>query len=162
LLDHNEVDIVCTLDTHIYNTTYIIRNEEKLGAHFVCSPKHPLAREESLSVEALLQEPFLLTEKGMSYRRLLDAKLAEASLEISPFFECGRADLICKLTEENAGISFLPDYVTEEAVQSQTLVRLPVENFEIELWKQILYHRDKWISPQMQVTMDYLAQISLR
>lgn len=162
LLDHNEVDLVCTLDAHIYNTTYIIRNEEKLGAHFVCSPKHPLAQAETLSVEALLQEPFLLTEKGMSYRQLLDSKLAKDSLEINPIFECGRADLVCKLTEENAGISFLPDYVTEKAVQSQALVRLPVEDFEIELWKQILYHRDKWISPQMKVTMDYLAQISLQ
>ena len=98
----------------------------------------------------------------MSYRQLLDSKLAEDSLEINPIFECGRADLVCKLTEENAGISFLPDYVTEKAVQSQALVRLPVEDFEIELWKQILYHRDKWISPQMKVTMDYLAQISLQ
>ncbi len=161
LLDHNEVDIVCTLDAHIYNTTYVIRHEEKLGVHFICSPKHTLAQKKSLSVDELLTEPFLLTEKGMSYRHLLDSKLAKDSKEIHPIFECGRADLVCKLAEENAGIAFLPDYVTEEAVKNGTLIRLPVENFEIELWKQLLYHRDKWVSPQMKVVMDYLAQITL-
>ena len=161
LLNHNEVDLVCTLDNHIYNTMYLISSEEKLGIHFVCAPSCPLARMETVTIQDLLEYPFLLTEKGMSYRRLLDEHLASQSTEIHPILEMGNADLLCRLVEENMGISFLPDYVTRKAVQEKKVVRLHIEGFDVELWKQVLYHRDKWISAPLQLALDYLSKISL-
>ena len=116
LLDHNEVDLVCTMDSHIYNASYVIASEEKLGVHFVVSRDNPLARKCCLTKEDLLTQDMLLTEKGMSYRRMLDEWMAKASLEICPVLETGRADLICSLVERNVGVGFLPDYVTQAAV----------------------------------------------
>lgn len=162
LLDHNEVDMICTLDNHVYDTNYIIAGEEKIGSHFVCSAAHPLAKRENVAVAELLEEPFLLTEKGMSYRRMLDEGLARDSMEIHPVLELGNADLICRMVEEGMGLSFLPDYVTERAVRSGGVVRLPVAGFEVELWKQLLYHRDKWMSQPMQAVLRHLSGILLR
>ena len=161
LLDHNEVDVVCTLDNHFYDTNYVIANEERVGLHFVASSDNPLAGMESVSITELLAQPFLLTEKGMSYRRLLDERLAQDSLEIQPILEIGHADIICQLVEKNIGLSFLPDYVTEEAVQRGGIVRLNVPGYEPELWKQLLYHRDKWLSPQMDAVIGQLSAVIL-
>ena len=161
LLDHNEADIVCTLDNHIYSTNYIISNEEKVDIHFICSADNPLANNTTLTVNDLLNEPFLLTEKGMSYRRLLDENMAKNSIEIKPVLEIGSADLICKLIKDNMGISFLPDYVTKSAVEKGDIVKLNVADFNVELWKQLLYHRDKWVSQQMQAVINYLSSIKL-
>lgn len=161
LLDHNDVDIVCTLDNHIYNTNYVTVNEKKVGAHFVAPSSHSLASQASLFVEDLLDQPFLLTEKGMSYRRLMDEMLARNSIEIQPVLEIGRADLICELVEQGLGLSFLPDYVTESAVRRSSIVRLNVPGFEPELWKQLLHHREKWISPQMQAVITHLSDVLL-
>lgn len=161
LLDHNEADIVCTLDNHIYSTNYIISNEEKVDIHFICSADNPLANNTTLTVNDLLNEPFLLTEKGMSYRRLLDENMAKNSIEIKPVLEIGSADLICKLIKDNMGISFLPDYVTKSAVEKGDIVKLNIADFNVELWKQLLYHRDKWVSQQMQAVIDYLSSIKL-
>ncbi len=161
LLDHNEADIVCTLDNHIYSANYIISNEEKVDIHFVCSANNPLANKNDLTINDLLTQPFLLTEKGMSYRRLLDENMAKNSIEIQPVLEIGSADLICNLIEDNMGLSFLPDYVTKSAVEKGNIVQLKVQNFNVELWKQLLYHRDKWVSQQMQAVLDYLSNIKL-
>lgn len=161
MLMQNEVDIVCTLDNHIYNASYVIANEEKVGAHFVCSSKNALAQEKNHTVERLLSEPFILTEKGMSYRRLLEEKLAEKSMEIAPILEIGSANHICSLVEDNLGVSFLPDYVIKDGIKAGTIVKLEVENFEVELWKQILYHRDKWMSAPMEAVLKYISEISL-
>lgn len=161
LLDHNEADLVCTLDNHIYNSSYVIAAEERVGVHFVVAADHPLAKMKLLSKEDLLHEDFLLTERGMSYRRLLDEWMARDSMQIQPVLETGSADLICRLVEQGAGMSFLPDYVTEDAVQRGTVVRLEAEAFYPELWKQLLYHRNKWISRPMQAVIDHLAGISL-
>lgn len=161
LLDHNEVDMVCTLDNHIYNTTYVINTEEQLSVHFVCAANNPLVSKGEIHIEDLLNEPFILTEKGMSYRRLLDEYLAASSIEITPILELGNADIICKLVSDDIGISLLPDYVTESAVKNNSIIRLNVNDINVELWKQVLYHRDKWMSQPMSIVMDHLSRIKL-
>lgn len=158
LMNHNEADAILTLDSHIYDTEYVIFREETVKMHFVASAGCPLTRKGALSVTELLSWPFLLTEKGMSYRRLLDEGLAERSLEVKPILEMGSARLICSLIGEGAGISFLPDYVTQQDVEAGLLVRLDVTDFEVEIWKQLLYHRDKWVSPQLETVLEYCAE----
>ena len=155
LLNHNEADLVLTLDSHVYNTEYVIAGEERVGVHFAAAADHPLAQRKNLSVEDILQEPFLLTERGMSYRRLLDEKLAERSLEIVPVLENGNTHELCRLAEEGAGITFLPDYATAPFVAAGRLARLNVADLEVEVWKQLLYHRDKWLSEPIRAVMDY-------
>lgn len=161
LLDHNEVDLVCTMDSHIYNTNYVVVNEDKVGVHFVVSAENSLAKQEKLTVQDILEHPLMLTEKGMSYRRILDEWLAKDGVELHPVLEISNTDAICTLVEQGIGISFLPDYVTEQAVTRGKLVRLEMEEFHPDLWKQLLYHRDKWLSPQMEAVIDYLAGILL-
>lgn len=155
LLNHNEVDLVLTLDNHIYHAEYKIAHEEQIAVHFVASASHPLAQRPSLLVSDLLQEPFLLTERGMSYRRLLDEALAARSMEITPLLELGNTDYIRQLVEQNTGISFLPDYAIRDAVAAGTICRLPVTDFSLDVWRQLLYHRDKWVSPAMQAVIEY-------
>ena len=162
LLNQNEVDMVYTLDNHIYDSAYIIASEEKVNSHFVAAPAFPGLESPSISIKELVTLPFLLTEKGMSYRRLMDERLAAMSLAIHPVLETGNANLICHLAEQNMGVSFLPDYVTKESVEKGHLRYLHIDGFEIDIWRQLFYHHDKWVTPQMQAVMDYLAAESNR
>lgn len=160
LLDQNEVDFVYTLDSHIYNTDYVIVREAKEGAHFVANAGHPLCGKSGLSITDLAKQPFLLTEKGMSYRRILDEYLASMSLEVKPVFEVGNTELICRMLEQNASVvSFLPDYATRAAIRSESLAYLDIRSFEVDLWTQLLYHRDKWISPQMEAVIEVFKNL---
>lgn len=161
MLDRNEVDLVCTLDNHIYNNNYVIASEERVGVHFIVPASHPLAKKQRLSKQDLLGQDFLLTERGMSYRRLLDEWMARDSLQIQPVLETGSADLICRLVAQGAGMSFLPDYATEAAAKAGAIALLEAEDFFPELWIQLLYHRNKWVSRSMQAVVDQLTGISL-
>ena len=158
LLDHNHADLVCTLDTHIYNHSYVIAAEEPVGVHFVVAAHHPLAQKTYLTKHDLLSHDFLLTERGMSYRRLLDDWMAQDSMQIQPILETGSADLILHLVEQGVGMSFLPDYVTEEASTAGRIIRLQAEDFHPELWIQLLYHKNKWLSRPMQAMLTYLSE----
>ena len=160
LLDHNQVDLVCTLDNHIYNHNYVIAAEVRVGVHFVVATNHPLAQKELLTKRDLLHQNFLLTEQGMSYRRLLDEWMAKDSLQIQPILESGSTDLLCQLVQQGIGVSFLPDYVTESAVQMGNIQRLEAEDFQPELWVQLLHHKNKWVSRAMQAVIEHLADVS--
>lgn len=156
LLGRNQVDLVITLDQHLYSREYVMMDEEQIAVHFVAAAQSPLAGRR-LTMDQLVTQPFLLTEKGMSYRRLMDEQLARANLEVSPILESGNTDLLRRLAEQGMGLAFLPDYVTQASVEQGRLCRLEVEGLQVEVWKQMLYHRDKWVSPQMKIFMDYFT-----
>lgn len=160
LLNQNQVDFVYTLDRHIYHSDYVIVTESREAVHFVTGYQNRLSRKKQILLENLICQPFILTEKEMSYRKLLSEYLASRSLEIQPVFEVGNTELICRMLEKNtSAVSLLPDYVTEKAAREKRLVRLDVKDFQLEIWKQLLYHRDKWISPQMQAFMNVIKEV---
>ena len=60
--------------------------------------------------------------------------------------------------EQGLGLSFLPDYATDAAAAAGTVVRLDVADGETEVWRQLLYHREKWLSPAIRAVMTYCLQ----
>jgi len=160
LLGHNETDLVLTLDSHIYHAEYVIAHEARIHTHFIAPADSPLRQKGTLGIADLLESPFLLTEQGMSYRRLMDEQLAARSLEIVPVLEIGNTEQIVSLVAQGVGLSFLPDSATESAVRAGKIIRLQIADFSIDIWKQLLYHRDKWVSPAMQRVIDYCRSIA--
>lgn len=158
MLERNEVDVLFTLDDHIYIQDFIIAKESQVKLHFVTGASSPLAGRKNLHIEDLLGYPFLLTEKGMSYRKILDAKLAQLSIELEPVLEAGRTDILSYCIEEGNGISFLPDFVTEPKVREGKLVRLDVANFDLAIWKQLIYHRNKWLSAPITAFIEFVKK----
>ena len=159
MLNQNEVDLVYTLDSHIYDRRYIIATEQRVQAHFVAGEAFFHCAE--MTLEELVRQPFILTEKGMSYRRLMDEQLARRSLELSPLLEVNNTRLICHLVEEGVGLAFLPDFVTEASVAAGKMRRLEAGGFAVELWKQLLYHRGKWVSPPIETIIDRIEKLHL-
>ena len=158
MLDHNEADVVHTLDSHVYGRDYIIAKEEPVQMHFVTSAGSPFAEKKGLSVKDIINEPFVLTEKGVGYRRLLDRALEKMSLEINPILELGRTDIITEVLTNGIGISFLPEIVTRDAVANGTLVYLDIVDLRFDVWKQLLYHRNKWLSPTLRCFIEYVKK----
>lgn len=158
ILDHNEADVIFTLDSHVYQQDYIIAKEERISTHFVTGANSPFANRKNLSIKDIIDEPFILTEKKMGYRRVFDNMLARMSLEIKPVMEIGRTDLITYSMEKGVGISFLPDFVTSRKVAEGTLVYLDIIDFEIDIWKQLIYHKNKWISRHFKAFIDYVME----
>lgn len=159
LLDHNEVDLVCTLDFHIYDTGYTMLCEKQTEARFVAPPEHPLATGENISLATLTEQDFLLTEKNMSYRKILDERLAEYNMEIRPKLTSGNTGLLASLVAQGAGCSFLPEYVVAPIAEQGAIRFLNVETEPFYLWIQLLQHKDKWLSDAIRVTVDLFKEI---
>ncbi|MBQ7972179.1 MAG: LysR family transcriptional regulator [Lachnospiraceae bacterium] len=158
MLDHNEADFIITLDSRLYNKDYIIAKEQPLSLHFVASTASKFAGIKKLCVKDIINEPFILTEYGQGYRRVMDRELAKMSLEVTPVLEIGRTDIITRMIAENNMISFLPDFVTRDFVDSGVLCYLDVYDIHVDIWKQLIYHRNKWISKSMKTFLDYVKE----
>ena len=162
MLDRNEADIILTLDSHVYSREYVIAKEERVQMHFVTGAQSPFAKKRNLSIRDFASEPFLMTERGIGYRRVLDEVLAKMSIEINPILEIGRTDIITKVLSNGIGISFLPEFVVKEGVESGALAILDVADVKIDVWKQLIYHRNKWMSHSLLSFIEYVKQAEFK
>lgn len=156
MLDHNEADAIITLDSHSYRKDYVIAKEQPLPMHFVASSSSRFAGVRDLRMADIAGEPFILTEYGQGYRRVLDKELAKKSIDITPTLEIGRTDIITNILAKSNMISFLPDFVTRELAEAGELCYLDVCDMHIDIWKQLIYHKNKWMSKALRTVIEYI------
>ena len=124
--------------------------------HFVTNANLEFAGQTGLSIRDIAKEPFVLTEYGQGYRRAFDSELAKRSIDITPVLEIGRTDMITSVLAKSSMISFLPDFVTKPLVDAGLLCYLDVSDMNIEIWKQLIYHKNKWMSKSLKALIDYI------
>ena len=159
MLDHNEADAIITLDSHSYRNDYVIAKEQLLSMHFVTNAQSKFAGIPNLKIEDIINEPFILTEYGQGYRRVFDKELAKKSLDITPVLEIGRTDIITSILAQSNMISYLPDFVTKPLIESGRLCYLDVTDMNIDIWKQLIYHKNKWISKSLKTFIEYVKAV---
>ena len=159
MLDHNEADAIITLDSHSYRNDYVIAKEQLLSMHFVTNAKSKFAGMKNLKIADIINEPFILTEYGQGYRRVFDKELAKKSLDITPVLEIGRTDIITSILAQSNMISYLPDFVTKPLIESGRLCYLDVTDMNIDIWKQLIYHKNKWISKSLKAFIEYVKAV---
>lgn len=158
MLRKNDIDILYFIDQKIYFPEWVKVYEQPEKIFFVASADSALAGEKNIPIERLLQEPLYLTEKGISYRYAMEQSLAVKGFELRPFWEVGNTDVITKFLLKNKGISFLPEYVVRDYIDEGQLTALDTECEEIIMWSQLVHHRDKFVTPQMNFFIELMLK----
>ena len=150
-MNENTIDIVYLLDRRIYDNRWCKTLEEPEENIFVASPDHELALvKRELELDEVLRFPFFLTEKDASYRHMLEQYLASINRSVKPFLEIGSTEFIIHMLLKNTGISFLPKFTVQRELQQKQLTALNVRGFQMQTWRQIFYHKNKWVTRDMQ------------
>ena len=158
MLGTNQIDLAYTLDQPLLQPNLVLAADVPEPVCFIAPSAHPLAGQETVTLEELPRQEFLLTERGMSYRDALDQCLAARGLAIHPYLELGSAALLCQMVEQGMGLSFLPEYIVRPALAAGRLARLNVPDCTVEMHRQLFYHRDKWLTPQMKAFIELVRQ----
>lgn len=159
LLNSNQIDLAYTLDRPIVQPQMVLALDEPEPICFLAPTGHPLAGKRSLSLPDLTGQDFLLTERGMSYRDALEQILAARHLALRPCLELGSAALLCQLVEQGLGLSFLPEYLVRPRLAGGRVVLLDLPDCRIQMRRQLFYHRDKWVTPQMEAFIAAASQV---
>lgn len=160
MMNSNAIDIVYFLDKRMYDDKWIKVLEEPEDIVFVSSFEHPFAACKNLSLSQVIAQPFILTEKNASYRFILEQYLTAQNMAIRPFLEIGNTEFIINLLRANMGLSFLPRFTIEADIESGRLAALDVKDFDMRIWRQIVYHKDKWVTREMSAFIELAKSIS--
>lgn len=158
MLRQNDIDILFFMDQRIYFPEWVKVSEQPEKIFFVASSNSVLAGKKHISIEQLLKESLYLTEKGISYRYAMEQSLAAKGYELHPFLEVGNTDVITRFLLKNKGISFLPEYVVRDYLKDGQLTVLDTECDEIVMWSQLVYHRNKCVTPQMNLFIELMLK----
>lgn len=90
----NAIDFVFTLDRKICSAEWVKAVQKKERISFVTLTEEGTYEKEQMTIQELVEKPFLLTEQGAAYRYELERLLADRDLEIFPILEIGNTETI--------------------------------------------------------------------
>ncbi len=122
----------------------------------LASPRHPLAAAGSMRVAALQDHRVILSERGTGTREAIDSALREVEIELAPAMELGSLEAIKEAVAEGLGITILSRLAVTTETAAGRLVIVPLTDLVLKRAFAIVYHRDKRISPAIQVFLDLL------
>lgn len=159
MMNSNQVDMVYFLDRRMYDAKWVKILEKPEEIIFAASKDHIFAKETGLTIDQIITQPLILTEKDASYRFILEQYLASDDKKLHPYLEIGNTEFIIKLLKQNEGISFLPEFTIREDMEQGNLTDLSMKEFYLRTWRQIVYHKDKWLSREMKAFMELVLEM---
>ncbi|SHK91644.1 LysR family transcriptional regulator [Hespellia stercorisuis] len=99
----------------------------------VCSPDAPFASR-SVSLEDLFSCNLIVRESGSGTREIFEKALTERNATVADFsntIEINSMNAIKSLTAQNCGITFLYETAVKKELETGTLVRIPLRDFNI-------------------------------
>jgi DNA-binding transcriptional LysR family regulator len=114
---------------------------------------HPLAGQPTVKPADLAGQSLLLTEAGCSYREKLDRALALANIRPANVTEFSSVEALKQCITLGMGLGLLPEIVVSRELRQNHLKALRWAGPSLDIVTQILWHKDKWISPAMAAFM---------
>lgn len=152
----NDVDLIFTLDQKICNPEWICAAQRTEEIIFVTLGEEKREKK-SAQIQELVQEPFLLTEMGAAYQYELERLLSERGLRISPVLEIGNTETIINLLKRGMGVSFLPEFTVRKELKKGKLIQITTDLPGVKMYSQLFYHKNKWVTPQMQAFVNMMT-----
>jgi DNA-binding transcriptional LysR family regulator len=153
-LRKNTIDIVFFLDVPLNESdlvTHILFEEPMV---VIAALNHPLTKKTQVMPHDINGQALVLTDLGCSYRRIFESILAQAGAKPSSVLAFSSNEVIKKFVGDGWGIGFLPQVTVKQELTTQQLIALPWAGPPFNIKTQLIYHKDKWISPALRAFID--------
>lgn len=157
LLQQGSIDAMCVIDDPLPPTQWHIWRQTETPIVLAASPEHPLSGKGSVSVQELSDAELILMENGAPYNRHFEHFLAQHHVECEPFLRLPSASSARTLLLKGSFMSLLPWYTVRDDVGHGRLKLLSIPELGITQSVQIVLHRSKVVTPQIEGFMSELS-----
>ncbi|MEA2641689.1 MAG: hypothetical protein QOF51_3083 [Chloroflexota bacterium] len=126
---------------------------------FICANSHPMADRDYVSPEEIARQPFIMSPRGSSYRKVMDDMLHEHGVEhVSVFMELDGIDGLKRGVLQGEGIGMLLRSVIEWELEQGLVHELRVVDPRPTIEVAIVSRPRGQTSPMLQELMQFLRQ----
>ena len=153
MLRHNELDLLFLLGVDDLPDDMVSVYERKEPLSFVVSSKHPLAKKKKVTLKDLSTQEFVTTPTTAA---MMKDYMNKAGYDFSPYLTAGTPELLLHIASDSNAVSFLLDFASQHFVDDGKVTRLHVDGIDAYYMTKLIYHKRKWVSPQMQAFISIL------
>ncbi|MHC1762099.1 MAG: LysR family transcriptional regulator [Negativicutes bacterium] len=157
-LRKNTIDVAIILERSIIDQDLLVEIAYPEPMTLLCAPDHPLAQKKSVDPSDLANETLLVTESGCGYRTILENMLANVGVQFRSVMAVSSVQAEKQFAASGLGICLLTSIAVEQDVAEKRLVALPWDGPDFKIVAQVVRHKNKWLSPALQVFMDLVSQ----
>jgi DNA-binding transcriptional LysR family regulator len=122
----------------------------------VAAPDHPLVCKKKIPLKRLLQEPFVVREKGSDTWNSMEEGFGGRVNDINIAMEIKSTETIKQAVIAGMGISFLSAHTISLELQAGSLAVLDVEGFPVMLNWYVVHRKNKRLPPVAQAFKNFL------
>ena len=159
MLEKGTLDVILTVDKKLHHPHWISAHELATEICFFCSSGHPFAGGEAVPVDTLIRESFIQIEEGCNYRQAFEQYLNDQGKYITNVMEIGYTRLIIDAVAAGLGVSLLPRFTLEEALERGEIAVFPVAGYSISMLMQVIYSENRWLAPPLQAFLHTAREI---
>lgn len=100
----------------------------------------------------------ITNDRGSVFQMIFDDYLKEREIVLEENMELESIEAIKRCVMSNLGVAYLPRYVVEKELGEGTLKELKVEISNKVITAIFAYHKNKWISPPMELFLKLLHE----
>ena len=108
------------------------------------APSHPLAKQRKVSLEQLLQEDWILREKGSGTRETFDRAFHSHHSKLKIRLELEHTEAIKRAVESGLGIGCISRLALKDAFRRGSLVPISTPNLDLNRFFYFLWHKQKY------------------
>lgn len=131
--------------------------EKDVPIVFVAHPDHPLAGKK-VSLRKILAEQLIVADREVGYTYYLNKFANDIGVQLEPVLEIGSVSAIINILEGGYGISYLPYFVVQQAIEDGNLALIDVSCPNPELKSNIICHKGKWIDPVIKNFIEFINE----
>ncbi|NOQ46869.1 MAG: LysR family transcriptional regulator [Desulfobulbaceae bacterium] len=139
------------------NWTKVFSDELTLAVH----PDHPWAVKKSVSLEDVVNEPFILREPGSGTRKVIAQVLEKSGFReagLQEVAEIGYTAAIKEAVKSGIGVSILSRRAVMDDVDCGRLVTVAVDGLRLQRPFYLIQRKNRELPPAATVFLDYLLQ----
>lgn len=151
-----DIGINCEKDSYPDSVVH-----KKLGKYKAILVASPFANNNLLDfITPHQRKPISLicNEPDGYYQLDMDKYLSEKDILLNPPMKVQSIEAVKRCVMNNLGIAVVPTYSIGEELKNGSLMPIKTELDEKEYNSFYIYHKNKWISPQMELALDLLKK----
>ncbi len=128
------------------------------GLSIIISPRHPWAKQKEVESAELVNESFIVGERGSGTRKVMADALGDVVDKIKVLLELGSTEAVKKAVEENLGISIVMDSSVNRELEQGTLKIVEISGVKLRKRINVVHLKGKYITPAFSRFVDFLSK----
>ena len=143
-----------------FGTTLTTNHCGSYTVSLLASPKTKETFQDFITPDRFIPVSLIINEPNCVFRQVFDQYLRKKSIVLDHTIELSSIPTIKNLVKNDVGISFLPRFAVQEELACGELVEIQTEINDAKISAVCGHHKNKWVSPLMQLFMDLSAEMN--